>query len=81
MGDPKIAPLKLTNAQKRALKQMLIPGMVPAGVGATRRVHRTLVAKGLCRWLSNKNIAATCEDDEADWILINPEGRRALEIA
>lgn len=76
MGDSK-AP-SLSKAEKRALKAMLIPGMVHPGVGSTRRIHRQLVKKGLCRWVSNKNIAAVCKNDEdADWILINMEGRRA----
>lgn len=69
----------MTNVQLRYLKKLIIT-MQPAGVGSTRRVQRALVAKGLARWVSNKNIAATCKDDDADWIIANvAEAKRALE--
>lgn len=71
--------MSLTNAQLRYLKKLII-NMQPAGVGTTRRVQRALVSKGLARWVSNKNIAAICKDDDADWIIANvSEARRALE--
>lgn len=74
--------MNLTKAEARMLRKMLVPGMISAGVGPVRRVQRQLVKKGLARWMSNANISAECKDDDlADWLLINVEGRRALEKA